>query len=98
MMKMLIKLDEDKIRREKKYDINKINAYLTSAFEKSGMTQNEDDWYINGNFTTCGSMTIILSDKDWFMDNVTDWLLVDKSDSSTDDLKAFYSKKRLAVG
>ena len=61
-------------------------------------TKNEDDWYINGNFTTCGSMTIILSDKDWFMDNVTDWLLVDTSDSSTDDLKAFYSKKRLAVG
>ena len=38
MMKMLIMLDEDKIRREKKYDINKKNAYLTSAFEKRGMT------------------------------------------------------------
>ena len=49
MMKMLIKLDEDKIRRENKYDINKINAYLTSAFEKRSMTKHEDDWYINVN-------------------------------------------------
>ena len=69
MMKMLIKLDEDKIRREKKYDINKINAYLTSAFDKRGMTKDEDDWYINGNFSNCGSLIINLSEKDWFMDN-----------------------------
>ena len=98
MMKMLIKLDEDKIRREKKYDINKINAYLTSAFEKRGMTKNEDDWYINGNFTNCGSLIVNLSEKDWFMDNVTEWLWYDTSDSSTDDLKAHYIRKRAAVG
>ena len=98
MMKMLIKLDEDKIVKEKKYDINKINSYLSSAFDKRGMSMDKDGWYVNGDFTTCGAMTIILSDKDWFMDNVTDWVLMDTSDSSTDDLKAFYSKKRLAVG
>ncbi len=98
MMKMLIKLDEDKIAREKKYDINKINAYLASAFDKRGMTKDKDDWYINGNFTNCGSLIISLSEKDWFMDNVTEWLWYDTSDSSTDDLKAHYSRKRAAVG
>ncbi|MBQ9605853.1 MAG: hypothetical protein IJV16_01595 [Lachnospiraceae bacterium] len=98
MMKMLIKLDEDKIAREKKYDINKINNYLTTAFNKRGMSRDKDGWYANGNFTTCGSMTIILSDKDWFMDNISEWLLVDTADSSMDDLKAHYSKMRLAVG
>ncbi len=98
MMKMLIKLDEDKIRREKKYDINKINAYLTSAFDKRGMTKDEDDWYINGNFSNCGSLIINLSEKDWFMDNVDEWLWYDSSDASTDDLKAHYSRKRAAVG
>ena len=98
MMKMLIKLDEDKIVREKKYDINKINKYLASAFDKRGMSKDKDGWYINGNFTTCGSLIIKLSKKDWFMDNVTDWLWFDSSDSSTDDLKAHYSRKRLAVG
>ena len=98
MMKMLIKLDEDKIRREKKYDINKINAYLTSAFDKRGMTKDEDDWYINGNFSNCGSLIINLSEKDWFMDNVDEWLWYDSSDVSTDDLKAHYSRKRAAVG
>ena len=98
MMTMLIKLDEDKIKREKKYDINKINAYLTSAFDKRGMTKDADDWYINGNFTNCGSLIVNLSEKDWFMDNVTEWLWYDTSDSSTDDLKAHYIRKRAAVG
>ena len=42
MMKMLIRLNEDKIAREKKYDINKINNYLASAFDKRGMSRDKD--------------------------------------------------------
>ena len=95
MMKMLINLDEDKIISEGKYDINKIKDYLNKSFAKRGMVTSEDNWYINGNFTTCGSLIITLSQKEWFMDNLIDWLWYDSSDSSTEDLKAHYCKERV---
>ena len=98
MMKMMINLDEEKIAQEGKYDINKIYAYLNKCFEKRGMTKDKDDWYINGNFTSCGSLIAKLSETDWFMDNLLEWLWFDTTDSSTDDLKAFYSNRRKAIG
>ncbi len=95
MMKMLINLDENKIISEGKYDINKIHNYLSKSFEKRGMTKDKDNWYINGNFTTCGSLIITLSQKEWFMDNIIDWLWYDSSDSSIEDLKAHYGKEKV---
>ncbi len=95
MMKMLINLNEDKIISEGKYDLNKIQDYLTKSLAKRGMVKDNDNWYINGNFTTCGSLIITLSQKDWFMDNLIDWLWYDSSDSSTEDLKAHYSKEKV---
>lgn len=95
MMKMLITLDEDKIVSEGKYDINKIQNYLVKSFAKRGMTKDKDNWYINGNFTTCGSLIITLSQKEWFMDNLIEWLWYDSSDSSIEDLKKHYSKEKI---
>ena len=97
MMKMLITLDEDKIQKEGKYNLKKINSYLETAFSKRGMTKDANGWYKDGNFTTCGSLIIKLSQTDWFMNNVLEWLWYDTSDSSTDDLKAFYSKEKAVV-
>ena len=97
MMKMLIKMDEGKIVQEGKYDLEKINAYLTKVFAKRNMKKDADDWYINGNFTTCGSLIITLSKKDWFLDNVTEWLWYDTDDASTEDLKAHYSKEMVSA-
>ncbi|MBE5846641.1 MAG: hypothetical protein E7300_03095 [Lachnospiraceae bacterium] len=94
MMKMLIKMDEAKIREERKYDISKINAYLAKAFAKRHMELDDDGWYINGNFSTCGSLIITLSQKDWFIDNLMEWLWYDEEDASTEDLKARYSKEK----
>jgi hypothetical protein len=90
---MFIKLNEDKIINEGKYDINKINLYLSESFAKRKMFKDEDGWYTNGNFTTCGSLIINLSKADWFMNNVSEWLWLDTDDSSVDDLKLFYSKE-----
>lgn len=93
MMKMLITLNESKIISEGKYDINKIQDYLAKSFAKRGMIKDKDNWYINGNFTTCGSLIITLSKKEWFMDNIIEWLWYDSSDSSIEDLKMHYSRK-----
>jgi hypothetical protein len=91
---MYIKLNEDKIISEGKYDINKINRYLSESFAKRRMFKDDDGWYTNGSFTTCGSLIINLSKTDWFMSNVSEWLWLDTDDSSIDDLKLFYSKEK----
>ena len=96
MMKMKIVMDEDRIAKEDKYDLIKIYAYLDKLFQKRGM-KTEDGWYINGNFTTCGAVIINLTSKDWFLDNVDEWLWYDEDDESTEDLKAHYCKEATAI-
>lgn len=92
MMKMLIRLDEEKIAREEKYDINETKAYLNAIFKKRNMTLDDDDWYTDGDFTACGALIIKLSKKKWFMDNVLEWLWYDTEDQSLEDLKAHYAE------
>ena len=70
---------------------------IEKAFAKRGMHKGSDGWYDDGNFTTCGSLILKLSVTDWFMDNLLEWLWMDTTDSSVDDLKEFYSKEA-AVG
>ena len=96
MMKMKIVMDEDRIAKEDKYDLIKIYAYLDKLFQKRGMKK-EDGWYINGNFTTCGAVIINLTSKDWFLDNVDEWLWYDEDDESTEDLKAHYRKDATVI-
>lgn len=97
MMKMYIELDENKILNEGRYDLNKIKAYLYKAFEKRGMYLDEEGWYVNGNFSTCGSLIVKLSRSAWFMDNVIQWLWYDTSDSSTEDLKKHYYREKVSA-
>ncbi len=96
-MRMLIELDENKILNEGKYDLSKINAYLSKAFAKRNMSKDNANWYRNGNFTSCGSLILVLSQKDWFMDNVKQWLWYDEEDESIEDLKAHYTKEILSA-
>ena len=95
MMKMLILLDEDKIIRENKYSLSKIQNYLERHFEKRNMIKDTDGWYSNGSFSSCGSLIIILSEKRWFMDNIKEWLWMDTTDGSIDDLKDFYKEREV---
>lgn len=96
MMKMKITMNENRIIKEKKYDVSKIYAYLDKLFQKRGMVK-KDGWYINGSFTACGAVIINLTSKDWFMENVDEWLWYDEDDGSTEDLKKHYSKGAAAI-
>lgn len=82
MMKMLIELDKNKILQDSKYSLSKINVYISNAFKERNMKQDSDGWYTNGTFASCGSLALILSSKDWFMDNVQKWLWYDDEDDS----------------
>ena len=97
MMKMLIELDENKILNEGKYNLDKIKSYLANAFAKRNMSKDSANWYVNGNFTSCGSLILILSQKDWFINNVRQWLWYDEDDESTEDLKAHYQREILSA-
>ena len=66
---MFIELDKNKILQEGKYSLDKINSYISNTFKERNMTQDLDGWYSNGTFASCGSLALILSSKDWFMDN-----------------------------
>ena len=94
MMKMLIELDENKILSEGKYSLDKMNSFISAAFKNRNMVKDTGNWYANGDFTSCGSLALILSKKDWFMSNVQRWLWYDEEDGSTEDLKAHYSKEK----
>lgn len=97
MMKMLIELDENKIMSDGKYDLDKINSYLSKAFAKRNMQKEASNWYTNGTFTNCGSLILTLSQKDWFIENVKQWLWYDEDDDSIEDLKAHYKKEILSA-
>lgn len=97
MMKMLIELDENKILQDGKYSLSKMNSYISNAFEERNMIKESGKWYTNGTFASCGSLALILSSKDWFMDNVQKWLWYDDEDCGIEDLKAHYSKGLLSA-
>ena len=94
-MKMLVELDAEKIRHEGRYDLAKMENHISRLFEKRGMKLDAEHWYANGNFSSCGALTIILSRTDWFMDNVKQWLWLDTEDGSIEDVKAQYRKEPL---
>lgn len=56
MMKMLVELDENKVLSEGKYSLDKMNSFISNAFKKRNMVKDTENWYVNGNFTSCGSL------------------------------------------
>lgn len=100
MMKMLIKLDEEKIEREGEYDLKKIKNFINGEISRMGIYKDEEGLYTNGNFVTFGSMVLVLSETDWFMDNATEWLWYDSEGQAdpnaygVEDLLEHYKKRR----
>ncbi|MDE5910635.1 MAG: hypothetical protein K2H52_18215 [Lachnospiraceae bacterium] len=106
MMKMLIKLDKEKIEHEGQYDFDKMNRIIDEEFASMGITKDENGLYINGDFGSFGSMIFALQKLDWFMDNISEWLWYDSGfiiDPTPDeylieDLAMYYRKKRIKNG
>jgi len=86
MIKMRIKLDEEKIIREKKYSLNEIKNTLDKIFANAGGFLDDNGEYTNGTFESFGAILAVLKNSDWFMDNVIEWLWKDSdfSEESTD--------------
>lgn len=94
MMKIYIELDNEKIAREKKYDVESLYQRIDSLFQQREMYKDESGWYTNGDFVKCGSFILSLKDSSWFTDNIKECFWYDSFDSSIEDVKYYYNPER----
>lgn len=77
MLKMVIELDEEKIKKEGKYDLQKMYAHLDENFVKSGLKVEELGVYTdNGNeydLNEFMALATVLSDVEWFKKYIKTW-------------------------
>lgn len=104
MLKMIIRMDDDKIKIEKRYHLKGIYNTLDSIFIKKGLPRVEDVSgalvYRDGGRAKddiCfGRIVSTLKKRKWFMENVSVWLLCaggdssDPADFSEKDLLKYY--------
>ena len=107
MLKLEIKLDEDKINKEQKYSISSIYQTLSQAFDSYQLRKEyEPDgtivFYGNGNSRDYGAFGCIitsLKEKSWFMDYVIKWIWYnsddgeDENDFAIEDVLYHYTKR-----
>ncbi|WP_343209425.1 hypothetical protein [Anaerolentibacter hominis] len=109
MLKMIIRMDDEKIKKEKKYHLERIYSTVDSAFAKMGLPRMEDtsgclvyrDGGNDRDYGRFGQIVNTLKKQEWFMDNVTVWLLCDSDDSDNpndydeEDLLNHYRQKQV---
>ena len=111
MLKLEIKMDEEKIREEQKYTSELIYQTIDKAFLKHQLRKEvEPDgtrvFYGTGNkydYGAFGLLITTLSEKNWFMDYVIKWVWYnsdrgrDENDFSVEDVLYFYTKRESAA-
>lgn len=78
-------MDEDKIKKEKIYTLDEVYSAIDRIAVKSKMTKIDKFHYIptNGDPTFCGVFNYCyLEEQEWFMQNVKEWISVDKEEGS----------------
>lgn len=108
MLKMLIRMDNHKIETEQKYNSESIYSTLNNAFSRMRFQRisGESNTLIycdNETGQTHGSFCQIINSlkkQDWFMENVSDWILYhsdvsgNPGDFREEDLLARYQRRR----
>lgn len=107
MLKVSIRMDEDKIKREEKYSLDTIYRSIDELFQKMELPRMEDssdslvyrDCGRPQDFGRFGYAVITLKNHSWFMENVAEWFLYDSDDSddpedfNVEDLRKHYRQK-----
>ena len=109
MIKMIIKMNEDKILADKEYTLDRIYAGLDRIFSGYGYSAEKVDGKLEyqgncdpGDFGKFGRIYNGLRKQPWFSENVDTWLLCnsddveDKNDFSVEDL-LHYNGNRVRV-
>ena len=109
MLKMMIRMNDDKIIKEKKYHLDGIYSTINNTFLTMGFPRVEDgsdalvyrDCGRARDFSLFGKIVNTLKKQTWFMDNVAVWRLYDSDDSDSpedfneEDLLTQYRKKQV---
>jgi hypothetical protein len=104
MLKIKVVMDDDKIRRERLYDLEKVHRAVDSVFVGDyGFIKGDGGFFIESgkkdDFVDFFDAILFLKDESWFMDNVKTWLWYNSDDSSNpedfaiDDIKEHYLRK-----
>lgn len=108
MLKMIIRMDDNKINIENKYRLDGIYQTINNAFSKMGLSRIED---ASGSLVYCdnghiadygrfGKIVNTLKRQPWFMENVIEWIFCDSDDSDSpddfneEDLLSHYRQKQ----
>lgn len=105
MLKLEIKLDDEKIVEERQYRLEDIYMAIDRVFEQYHLTKKiQPDgtivFYGNGkteDYGSFGRLITTLKDKDWFINYVTKWMWYnsdDDNDFSTEDVLYHYTHKK----
>lgn len=108
MLKMLIRMNNNKIVFEKKYKLDGVYTTIDDAFMKMGLLRVEDNsgdlvYRDNGNerdYGRFGKIVNTFKRQPWFMENVEAWELYDSEDSDNpedfnkEDLLNHYKQKQ----
>lgn len=111
-MRMLIRMNNDKIIEEKKYNLESIFMALKNLFIRIGLQGTFDDidtliYQSNGDdkdYGRFGKIVNFLKKQEWFMENVLDWKLYENIDLegseelTEEDLVSHYRHKQLVKG
>lgn len=106
MIKMIIKMNEDRIEMSNKYSLERIYAALDRIFTEKGMDRVNSSAGIeymgherSSDFASFGKIMLGLKEQAWFMDNADKWLFCsnddsdDPSDYNEEDLLVHYGIK-----
>jgi hypothetical protein len=104
MIKMQIKMDEAKLKRDGRYSLERVYGTLDDYLvNELRFKKGRDGFYLGTNspddFGNFGLAMVTLGKKPWFMDNVDTWLYFNSEDSDNpndfvvEDFKDFCSKR-----
>ena len=101
MIKMIIRMNNDRIIDQGKYSVEQLYAAIDRIFVNKGMSRVDTDRgveYIgpgkSTDFAYFGKIMLGLKDQAWFMDNAEEWLYCDNEDS--EDVSVFNEENLLA--
>ncbi len=89
-----IVMDEDKIRREGKYDLDKLYQNIDELAEYAGLIKKNKYTYVcQGNEKDLAALAIFnfhkLVEEEWFTKNVKEWIWINKKEGNEDLIEHF---------